>query len=442
MAMRQPTPVSEHAPAPADDMVRAELDAILRSQTFSRSERLSHFLRFICEAALNGEGAKLNEYLIAHEVFGRGENYSPGEDSVVRRQAYSLRQKLQEYFEKEGHNDPARIVLPTGRYVPVFLSAPETPGSAAVEETLPAARPSRPFPPFSPSLAALACIVLGLGLLIGWFAGRWRGVTSAIDPSVAELWGSWLTDRQGAVICLSNPYVAVVKRLDAPLSPSVLPHPIEAEARDGAQLEAYFNLPPHGPVYLYPGIAHAKMGEAIGAFELAEFFTRARIPARPTQSRLLNWQFFRSENLILLGHDEANPWLDPILSKLPLRLAATSPDAPRRIVNSRPAAGESREYQPAYSGSKRQRIQDYALISMLTGVDGRHRLLLVNGIDAEATQIAIEYLIDPMNARGLDAALKRASPNHTGDWHFQAIVRTELEDNVPLRVNLVAAHVL
>ena len=442
MAMRQPSHVSEHPPAPADDVVRAELDAILRSQTFSRSERLSHFLRFICEAALNGEAAKLNEYLIAHEVFGRGENYSPGEDSVVRRQAYSLRQKLQEYFEKEGRNDPVRIELPTGRYVPVFVSVPKTPEPATVQEALPAVQPSRPFSPFSLRLAALVCIVLGVGMLIGLAAGRSRRATSAIDASVAELWGSWLADRQGAVICLSNPYVAVVKRLNAPLSPSVLPHPIEAEPRDGAQLEAYFNLPPGGPLYLYPGVAHAKMGEAIGAFELAEFFTRAGIPARPTQSRLLNWQFFRSENLILLGHDEANPWLDPILSKLPLRLAATSPDAPRRIVNPRPAAGELTEYEPAYSGAKRQRVQDYALISMLPGVDGRHRLLLVNGIDAEATQIAIEYLIDPINARGLDTALKRAAPNHAGDWHFQAIVRTELEDNVPLRVNLVAAHVL
>lgn len=442
MPMRKHSPVSEHPPAPADETVRAELDAILRSQTFSRSERLSHFLRFICEAALNGESSKLNEYLIAHEVFGRGENYSPGEDSVVRRQAYSLRQKLQEYFENEGRNDPVRIVLPTGRYVPVFVPAPQATEPATAADVLAPAEPRRHPSLLSPRLAAIAGIALCVGALIGWIAERPHGSVPAIDAAIADLWGSWLTDKQGAVICLSNPYIAVVKRLDAPLSPSVLPHPIEAEPRDGGQLEAYFNLPANGHVYLYPGIAHAKMGEAIGGIELSEFFTRAGIPARPTQSRLLNWQFFRSENLILLGHDEANPWLDPILSKLPLRLVATSPDAPRRIVDSRPSAGEMKEYAPLYSGSKRQRIQDYALISMLPGVDGRHRLLLVNGIDAEATQIAIEYLIDPINARGLQSALKRSAPNHTGDWHFQAIVKTELEDNVPLRVTLVAAYVL
>jgi hypothetical protein len=442
MPTPQHSPVSEHPAPPPDDAVRAELDAILRSQTFSRSERLSHFLRFVCESALNGEASKLNEYLIAHQVFGRGENYSPGEDSVVRRQAYSLRQKLQEYFEAEGRNDSVRIELPIGRYVPVFIRVPES--APAVVSTakdaageLTAAR----SPWLTRGATVIAAIALCAGALVGWAASRLQRNTPVIDASIAELWGSWLTDKQGAAICLSNPSIAVVKRMEAPLAPSVLPHPIQAGA-EAAQLEAYFNLPPNGYLYLYPGVAHTKMGEAIGGIELAEFFTRAGIPARPTQSRLLNWQFFRTENLILLGHDEANPWLDPILASLPLRLAATTPNAPRRILDLQPRSDERREYAPVYSDLKRQRIEDYALISMLTGLDGRHRLLLVSGIDAEATQIAIEYLIDPINARALESMLRRAAPDHKGDWHFQAILKTELQDNVPLRVSLVAAHVI
>lgn len=81
-------------PSPVADEIRTEISAVLGSGTFLRSERHSQFLRFVCETTLNGDGAKLNEYLIAHEVFGRGSGYSPGEDSVVRRQAHSLRQKL------------------------------------------------------------------------------------------------------------------------------------------------------------------------------------------------------------------------------------------------------------------------------------------------------------------------------------------------------------
>src|SRR5690242_3749971 len=107
-------------PNPVAEEVRAELDAILASPSFKRSDRQSKFLRFVCEITLAGDGAKLNEILIAHQVFGRGVEYSPGEDSVVRRQAHSLRQKLQDYYNREGRNDPVHIELPVGRYVPAF----------------------------------------------------------------------------------------------------------------------------------------------------------------------------------------------------------------------------------------------------------------------------------------------------------------------------------
>src|SRR5689334_6810560 len=66
---------------------RSQVSVILASDSFRRSERQSHFLRFICDLTLAGEAAKINEYLLAHAVFGRGPDYSPGEDSVVRRQA-------------------------------------------------------------------------------------------------------------------------------------------------------------------------------------------------------------------------------------------------------------------------------------------------------------------------------------------------------------------
>src|SRR6185503_9579850 len=82
--------------------------------------RLQRFLRFVCDYALRGEGQLLHEYLIGSEVFGRGEEYSTHEDGIVRRQAHALRRKLQEYYEKDGADDPLRIELPVGRYVPSF----------------------------------------------------------------------------------------------------------------------------------------------------------------------------------------------------------------------------------------------------------------------------------------------------------------------------------
>ena len=120
-------PSLEHPVRSVDpDDARRQVTAILASDSFRRSERQSQFLRFICDLTLTGDAAKINEYLLAHEVFGRGPDYSPGEDSVVRRQAHTRRQKLQDYYAGEGRNDAVRIDIPVGRCVPVFVIHCET----------------------------------------------------------------------------------------------------------------------------------------------------------------------------------------------------------------------------------------------------------------------------------------------------------------------------
>src|SRR5258708_5480946 len=99
--------------------VRLELDSVLHSPSFERCERLQKFLQRICELTLQGEGVRINEYLIGSEVFQRGPDYSPHEDSIVRRQAHTLRRKLQQHYQKEGLGSAVHIELPLGRYVPI-----------------------------------------------------------------------------------------------------------------------------------------------------------------------------------------------------------------------------------------------------------------------------------------------------------------------------------
>ncbi len=146
--------------------------------------------------------------------------------------------------------------------------------------------------------------------------------------------------------------------------------------------------------------------------------------------------------MILLGHGEANRWLDPILSELPFRLAATEGGKPRRIVNVNPGAGEPSEYHVTSSTESGLPSEDYVLISMLRGIDGRHRLLLINGVDAKGTNVAVDFLTDPANTRNLLEALRRASVNHKGVWQFQAVLREEERDRIPTRADLVAVRVL
>ena len=451
--MKEPGLESVKIAAPNAEAVRAELDAVLNSAAFKRSERHSKFLRFVCEMTLEGEALKLNEYLIAHTVFGRGEDYSPGDDSVVRRQAYSLRQKLQEYYSNEGAKDPLRIELPIGRYIPNFLMATpqQHPPSLVEEEMVDLPVLTDPVSPTIPAPAvrsiSLALVLISVvaaaavAFALGWILhSPPKGI--ATDAAMAELWGPWLTDPQGAFLCFSNPLTTVVKQVPTPYLDDSSPRSVRLTEPQAEEFRRQLDLSPGGYVYVYPGIGHAKMGEALGSISVAALLTKAGVPVRATQSRFINWEDFRTKNLILMGHDEANRWLDPILSKLPFRLAPTQSDKRRRIVNTSPRDHEHAEYSPDSATTSTHRPEDYALISMVSGLDDRHRLLLINGVNSEGTQVAEEFLTDPVSVRRLLAKLHAAEPGHKGVWHFQVLLYTEVRGNIPTRVDIVAIRVL
>jgi len=406
-------------------------------------------LRFACEMVLDGEGAKLNEYLIAHAVFDRGADYSPGDDSVVRRQAYSLRHKLQEYYLNEGRADAVRIELPVGRYVPTFTFAPEVPQqSGVITEVLTPAAPGFAEEPATAGFPVrtlrvqtwlFVTALVAVSALAGWIGGHKAARASDLDSGFVDIWGPWLSASHETVICFSTPMTASIQQVLKPFAPDSIPNRIAIvpNAEEAQQFSRQLNLLPGGFFYLYPGLGHAKMGEALGSIKLAVNLTKAGVPIRAVESQSLNWDDFRSENIILLGHDEANRWVDPVLNKLPLRLASTAGDKPRRILNLTPRQGERAEYYPDYPSGKNQAPEDYALVSMLNGIDGRHRLALVNGVNSEGTRMGLEYLTDPASLRTLVAALRRIDPGHSGNWQFQAVLHTELRDRVPMRPELL-----
>ena len=103
---------------PSDGAIRVQLEKILASEVFSRSQQLRRFLSFIVEQSLAQQGHTLKESVLAHELYGKGTDFDGGTDPVVRVDARRLRDKLREYYETR--SDPIVISLPKGSYVPVF----------------------------------------------------------------------------------------------------------------------------------------------------------------------------------------------------------------------------------------------------------------------------------------------------------------------------------
>ena len=107
---------SDHPPA---SLVRAELDRILASELFTRSERLSAFLKFIVDQTLAGQGDSLKEQVIAVELYGKGVDFNTAADPIVRVDARRLRDRLREYYASAPDSGVV-ISVTKGGYTPVF----------------------------------------------------------------------------------------------------------------------------------------------------------------------------------------------------------------------------------------------------------------------------------------------------------------------------------
>jgi Tol biopolymer transport system component len=156
-----------------DAAIRAQLERIIASEVFSRSQQLRRFLSFIVEQSLAAQGYTLKESVLAHELYGKGTDFDGGTDPVVRVDARRLRDKLREYYADS--SDPVVITLPKGSYVPVFerstTSHTDTVHPPALTPPVvnrPAIRPTRAGTWF----AALALAATMLTAAIAWRALR------------------------------------------------------------------------------------------------------------------------------------------------------------------------------------------------------------------------------------------------------------------------------
>lgn len=104
---------------PTREQILSQRDRVLASSLFVSSQRLSDFLVYLVDQAL-GDRPRLKELAIAMAVFDRDESFDPRVDSIVRVEAGRLRAKLLEYYQDEGSDDPVRIIVPKGTYLPRF----------------------------------------------------------------------------------------------------------------------------------------------------------------------------------------------------------------------------------------------------------------------------------------------------------------------------------
>ena len=94
--------------------IRAEVDKILASGVLGRSRFYAALLEYLVACGERNHTPK--EIEIAADVFNRGNDFDPSQDSMVRVYAHNLRQKLQQYYSEHGEPEQDQITIPKGEY--------------------------------------------------------------------------------------------------------------------------------------------------------------------------------------------------------------------------------------------------------------------------------------------------------------------------------------
>ena len=139
---------------------REEVQRILHSPQFRRAPKLQRFLELVCDYHFQDRSAEINEFTIATQAFGKGQDFEPSADSLVRVQAREIRRRLREYYQGEGKASRLILDIPIGRYAPVFTSLDVVPAAPQSDEV--------------PSLRSAWLILTGTVLACGGPADRGR----------------------------------------------------------------------------------------------------------------------------------------------------------------------------------------------------------------------------------------------------------------------------
>ena len=443
---------------PAKEEKLEQLERLLGSRILQGSENLRAFLRFVVTKAVDNQDASLKEYTIATEVFGRSNNYDSRSDSVVRVQAGRLRTKLQEYYATEGKHDRVLIDLPKGHYAPTFAYIEGTNGSIASEgltpeiASIPVKQSAIKNNWTGLAIAALALLALALGALAFIYksdASRLKDslASKTIQPAEVQaaspLWGDFFHSPEPVLVAFSNALfrgtaetgMKVLKPMGS--APTNVGSPAASQT-SGVKEDSESVVTDH-----YTGI-----GEVLGVYSLGDLFYKASRSIRVKRSLMLTWDDLKTENIIILGSPAENFVLRDLPQQQDFVFQPLKDDKQNMslgIVNTKPKAGEQPTYLARQEGPSRSQIsEDYAVISLLRGLDEKHRLMILAGITTFGTQAAAEYVTKPEHIKDLIAHL---DTSQSGDspklpLFYQVLIKVKVNGGVPVQISYVTHHVL
>ncbi len=420
------------------DMIRGQLDLLVRDEVFRSSKRSVAFLKYVVEQTLNGWADQIKERTIGVEVFGRDPSYDTNLDHIVRTAATELRKKLATYYVDEKHRSELRMGLVPGSYIPRFTLPEqakhpvvepglETDGAETTLEPRSAHIQFAPLPlPAAGDTADQSAkktkrrwipgaVIAGLAFVVAVGIYAWLHQASPED-----LFWSPVLDTPGPVLLVVG---------DHPNGPPTVP---EANGSGGVVTP----VPGFDSSETVPFADTVTIARVVGALEARKKNVLIR------RGNSSSFSDLREGAVVLIGAFN-NEW--SLRLTRPLRYSlAMDPD--RHLIyirDAKNAASRSWSWatnQPTepLTGANSPKIQDFALISRIRDSETGHVVVVIGGLYTYGTEAAGEFLTNPDVMRAIAGQMG----SHQAGQNLQIVLGTMVTDGTPgpPRVLAIAAE--
>jgi len=404
------------------DQCFQQIEKLTKSHSLHSSESLCKLLRYLAEHSLDHPGIALKEYQIATEVLGRPAGFDPQSDSTVRVQAGRLRVKLAEYYGQEGIDDPVLVEIPKGSYALTFTlrpmkSAGPVLAASAVEQQekrTPVLSSNRGWPVAVIVLSVLlASSFITSAILLSQRTRVQSATVQAAPPELQLFWNRFVTSPQQPWVIFSNG--SFVGRPETGMR--------------------YFHSDSDQRSFIldhYTGV-----GEVLAIHQLDHTFELLNRPLRVKRGALFSLDDAKNNDLIFVGSPTENLTLLDIPGTQDFifqRLDSGPRKGDLAVINVHPQPGEQKFF--VGTPANQPTTEDYAIVSLLPGLDPSRSIMILAGATTFGTQAAVEYVCREDDLKSL---LQRLNVSRPADLKsFEAVLRVRIAHGVPVTTDLIA----
>ncbi len=430
------------------DECRDLLLRVVKSQELKRSARLRELLLYLGKRSLKSPNANIREQEIGAAVFERPEDYDTNIDNIVRVNISELRKRLAHYFSGEGADEKSVVEIPKGGYSLVFLLR-------RVEAEKPASIPGidrvdiAPSSPLLPEVSLLqyerersaflrrtmavfwsVALLLALGAVsfLYWqnhvLRSRLRPWQAA--PVSAAFWSQFFAS--------GDPVDIVTADTSYALAEDMLQRSISLDDYLDYKYKSYADLPGITPATRDAlNLVLDRNNGSVGDFEVAERIMEldGHSPAlKIASARSYTPQNIKSNNVVLIGSRESNPWVELYKDKLNFYVEYDPKLHRSYIVNRAPAAGEQSVYE-----IRNDKDHAYSVVAFIPNLSEHRFTLIVAGTDSQGTRAAGEFITSPAGI----AAIRQRLPERQYPY-FEVLLSSSRVEGTILNTAIEASR--